>query len=787
MKKHVCFALLLLLAGGICAQTSEQAKVSKEQWDAITAAEKANRFEEAAALREKIITDSLVVLRDRVTALTGYAALAERKRAGADGDKATAWAMDLEQAPGHDSNSLRNLFTLQLKRADAIRDNERREIILKRALANTLLDIRARSDFAGQLAKQHLLATDDIQGAAQFIKTLLDTPDISERDLMFVCKALGDYWKLVGNLEDAVAAYSIIYEKAPTFSASAAGYVRDVYLAFGEPAKAKEHYFKHADTIGKARADREFALKMIADESVELSTRKELFKLFLNNNPDDAAVRAKHAGLYADKDLTIAPNQFNGKVGNGAGNDNSPGVGSYNYVLELLDYGANTKSWSVKAPYILLKVKALAGLNREKEACSVIADYLELPAAQATAFERHLLRLTAAVLELPDKAGVARPAIDAANKASKEYPDLSSEERINVLVNLASIVSHSRKNDLARDIYACYEAAFVQQPRKSVKAMFFDEPVSSLDTFLKVRDRLQPELMDRKFKGNLEMIVATDIGSGSERAAALSATDKLDDTGKLYVLCDEEGVRFFFDIPDANGLALGAGLAGKTHTFELYFAPGWNQPYFSAGVRYGGPRRGWIYQTTYNNLLQQRFDESSGDYKTDVRYYANGFYASFFFDWDTMFDKLPDSPEKFFEFDNIDWSPNGGFAWSTRLNVHSRLEWGRVYFELTPEQLNRIKRRIIFKARRDYIAERDRPNGPVDLWKDQILGDPSFYNAKVQPLVEKLNSFLADVDLTMDAAAIDRVWREAVPGWKRLRYFVSTLRAECIETQLVTE
>jgi hypothetical protein len=204
-------------------------------------------------------------------------------------------------------------------------------------------------------------------------------------------------------------------------------------------------------------------------------------------------------------------------------------------------------------------------------------------------------------------------------------------------------------------------------------------------------------------------------------------------------------------------------------------------------VRFGARTGSWFYQTTYNNLVHQRFEEGSPHYRTDVRYYDKGFYASFFFGWDAMFDKLPDTTEKFCEFDTIDWSPNGGLAWSSRLNVHSRLEWGRVHFDFTPEQLDAIRKRIIFNARREYLAERDRPNGPVDFWKDEVLGDPAFYAASIQPLVARLDAYLPEVTTTMSAGAVDRLFREAVPGWKRLRFFVSALRAETLETRLTAE
>ena len=785
---HAVNTLILafaLLAAGLAAQEPKPAppappaRVTTEQWDEIKAAETAGDFARAVALQEKIITGGAFAPVDRVTALQGYIDHATRSRGQAAGDKAGAWLPMLSEAAGSSVPALKTLVQQQLRLADLARDPARRAAVLQEAVGDGRLDMRARSEFAGQAAEAHLLRTDDIPGGAALIAPLLATPGIAERDVVFVCKAQGDYWKLAGDLEKAIAAYAVIHERAPAQKASAIEYIRAAYLDFGEPEKARDYFLQHADTLAKAQEDRELAVRLIDDASTPHDMRRQLFHQFLGDTPEDAAVRARHAALYADKDLN--PNRYRFKL--------APRVGNCQYVLEMLGYGEKSRWAEDLNGYLLLKVKALAGLNREAEAAEAITAWLTQTKAgrDAKPRDRHFLALAAAVLPLPDRAGVAKGVIDAVNASPPPGAEFTPAEQAQLLMDLASLVSHTRKHDLTLDIHGLHEKLFVAQPRKEALATFCDEPVDSFDAFLRIRDQLKPELLDRRFKGDLEMIVATDIASGGERAAALGA-GTLTEAGKLFILCDEAGVRFYFDIPDPDGIAFGAGLAGRSHTFELFFAPGWNQPYCGFGARFGASaREGWIYQTTYNNLTHQRFEEHSPNYRTDARYYDKGFLASFFFGWDAMFDKLPDSPEKFLEFDIIDWAPGGGMAWSSRLNVHSRLEWGRVRFALAPEQLARIRRRIIFNARREYMLERDRPNGPVDFWKDEVLGDPAFYHASVAPLVARLDAALSDVATNMDAAVVDRLFREAVPGWKRLRYIVAELRAGYLDDWMLKE
>ena len=107
-------------------------------------------------------------------------------------------------------------------------------------------------------------------------------------------------------------------------------------------------------------------------------------------------------------------------------------------------------------------------------------------------------------------AGVAKPAIDAVNAASPHYAEFTPAEQAQLLMDLASLVSHTRKHDLTLDIHGLYDKCFVAQPRKEAAAVFCDQPVDSFDAFMRVRDRMKPELLDRRFKGDLKMIVATD-------------------------------------------------------------------------------------------------------------------------------------------------------------------------------------------------------------------------------------------------------------------------------------
>ena len=104
---------------------------------------------------------------------------------------------------------------------------------------------------------------------------------------------------------------------------------------------------------------------------------------------------------------------------------------------------------------------------------------------------------------------------------------------------------------------------------------------------------------------------------------------------------------------------------------------------------------------------------------------------------------------------------------------------------MTKEQLRKIKRQIIFHARQEYLASKKLPNGPVDFWMDDVIGDPEFYHSKIKPLVEQLDAFLPKVSVSMSDADVDQVFQEAVPGWKELAYIVSAMRAKYLREQML--
>ena len=64
------------------------------------------------------------------------------------------------------------------------------------------------------------------------------------------------------------------------------------------------------------------------------------------------------------------------------------------------------------------------------------------------------------------------------------------------------------------------------------------------------------------------------------------------------------------------------------------------------------------------------------------------------------------------------------------------------------------------------------------------MGDTAFYNEKVAPLIQKLDSYLPLVTANMNDETVDTLFFEAVPAWNEIRYTIEDLRREYLEEKL---
>jgi len=385
-------------------------------------------------------------------------------------------------------------------------------------------------------------------------------------------------------------------------------------------------------------------------------------------------------------------------------------------------------------------------------------------------------------ISLPQKIGTFKTYYDA-------FPfgnDVTSKQRSDLLLYTAQLMMNAKRFDMASEVHKVYESLYKAEPKKKYVIHFSDTPILGLQGFLNLKDQPEKQLMDRKFGGNMDFLT-TDVSTG-ERAAGIGSDKKgqMKPT-EMQVICDEYGVHFLFTAYDDKALEFQAGL-GNAGSFEMYLAPGINQPYFcflpnlNTGVNS-------IWDTTYNNAQWRRLDpKTSGmDAKSDKLFSKNGYMFYMFLGWTKFYDKLPETGD-LWEFENVHWSRFGGYSWNGIKTVHGRSSWGHLTFQISKSQSAKIKRHIIFEARQAYQKEKRTSgscHGAIDRWaNDTVLGDPEFYLKKVAPVTQKLDDALKLVKVDMDDATVEKLFKEAVPGWFEIRYVMSDLRRRYLEEKL---
>ena len=108
-------------------------------------------------------------------------------------------------------------------------------------------------------------------------------------------------------------------------------------------------------------------------------------------------------------------------------------------------------------------------------------------------------------------------------------------------------------------------------------------------------------------------------------------------------------------------------------------------------------------------------------------------------------------------------------------------------FDLPASARTAILRHRIFTVLATYQAEkatRAERAGILDFWQDPVLGDPEFYQARVKPLVEKLDGFVPVVKPGMSDEDVVRVAAGALQGWANIRYTVDALRRQWLVERL---
>lgn len=737
------------------------------------------KYDEAAKMYIALILDKSLSANDRVSAFHDYINGCMNPWNRHKDPSIQEYGNLVAALPGLDVNRRAGVYSAMLR---AVTDKDVKPLAEK-IIADPEMTSRVKSDAYYALAWK-LVRAKDFAGAEALMKQSIGRTKLVAMDMVDAYIKAAEIQYACGDVEKAVATCRGMLERdnSDYVKPHAYGNAAKFYAASGMLDKAVAVCRESGDLLGAAnllgKADRwdearKVALPILTDEKAKLDDRKRAYQYFVEvgTDPELKAIRKKYAAVYTENgtfDLNFLAGKHRvSKLGNALY------LGNFDNAVEYFELAQKHKSKPAGYDFTIFGIRAYAGYGDCAKAAALAHEFA---ANEANKIEdRYTMSVQEAVFNAPDDAKAFAPAFAAVNA---KFKDIKTTVRANAVVMAGRHGLLARKDKLVEGIEQAYDSLYKPEPRKVMDVPFVDSQISGIADWHALKNPPKPQLMDRNYGGSKDFLV-TDVSTGDRGNAASDGKDagKQVKPAEFSAICDVKGLHLLFRVYDDRMEEVQAGLIGGG-AFEMYLAPGINQPYICMlpDLRNGSVS---LWHTTYNNADYTRPTEKNG-YKQEFKFTEDGSETYFFIPWDPYYNKLPDNGDVY-EFENFFWSRNGSFAWNGSKTIHGRSSWGHLRFSITPKQTSAIRKELIFKALPRYQAEKNTRasiHGCIDFWRDPVLGDPEFYQQAVAPLVKKLDSYIPMVKPGMTDAEVDKVFIEAVPYWNALRFKISDLRAK---------
>ncbi len=212
----------------------------------------------------------------------------------------------------------------------------------------------------------------------------------------------------------------------------------------------------------------------------------------------------------------------------------------------------------------------------------------------------------------------------------------------------------------------------------------------------------------------------------------------------------------------------------RKESMEIFFAPGlFEVPYYQILTRpYTGETEFFDWGSPHRN-----FRSLSPHVRIESMPLQKGFGTFVFIPWEALYERLPLEGATW-RFSIIRWMPfgkAGGVTWGGQ--VHDTGNFGLVEFqEPTAEQKLALQVRALHTAWFQFLAD---SRTAAATWKDVQTGDPSFYEERLKPEIERLTQAGEALGPTdqWGKPALDAAW-ELVPVWMEFDYEVQSRRAD---------
>ena len=337
---------------------------------------------------------------------------------------------------------------------------------------------------------------------------------------------------------------------------------------------------------------------------------------------------------------------------------------------------------------------------------------------------------------------------------------------------------------------AAYLKYFAPDPVRVAKVVWSDTPVTTVADWRQVAPRLKLEEhhCDIPYTHSLAFL-ETDVATGREKEVA--GPEERRGRMSFTTLADRYALHIFLRVEDPEARLVEAGVK-RGVTTEMYFAPGANQPYTCFG---SNPRDGitFDFPTSYSSASHKRLDRtplSGPRFTGEVAFSDDDYFLHLTFPWDDFYQKLP-SPSAEWKFECWARYSDGGSTWGGSYGIHNVSQWGTLKIDLTPKQLAEVRRGILVRTARAGWRNRPYPGGAAldyfDMWKDDAIGDPAFYEECLKDLDEELSAYAARIKPDMSDADVNEVYEKGLVRMKGLKYEIDRLRREYLARKMTSD
>ena len=425
---------------------------------------------------------------------------------------------------------------------------------------------------------------------------------------------------------------------------------------------------------------------------------------------------------------------------------------------------------------------AFADLGQAEKIEEICKAYLAETAGDRKAAETYQIAMTAEVIR---RKGDEKALLQALVEADKRLgAGIAPEERVTAIEHIGSLASLANNEALVRALAAFKDSLYVPQPKKRYVVRYCEEPILGLSDWTRVAKTAPASKMDREFGGTMDFL-ATDVSTG-DRGEGIAAKKADGNVARpeLSVACDVNGIHFRFECPDERARDIGRQVIGGG-SYEGYIAPGENQPYvcFLYDLQKGKLD---FWNTTYDTANHRRINDSEiSAYRTQTLYTDKSVVTYMMLSWDCYATLIP-ADGTVWDFENILWGRKGSFAWNGTKSIHGRSTWGELEFRIPEKGRVEILKRLLFLAKARYGREKwtsQSAEGIIEHWSDSELGDLAFHEARVKPLVAKLDGYADRIKDGMTDAEVLLLADEALPQFSDLRFTIARMRAEWLEDE----